>query len=91
MLERLTEFLSRRQLLLVLDNCEHVVAGAAMVSDYLLARCPDLRILATSRESLAVAGESLWPLPPLAAAEASDLFVVRAGRSHRGSSRMSRR
>jgi predicted ATPase/DNA-binding SARP family transcriptional activator len=78
MLERLTEFLSRRQLLLVLDNCEHVVAGAAAVADYLLARCPDLRILATSRESLAVAGESLWPLPPLAAAEASDLFVVRA-------------
>jgi len=78
MLERLTEFLSRRQLLLVLDNCEHVIAGAAIVTDYLLARCPDLRILATSRESLAVDGESLWPLPPLAPAEASDLFVVRA-------------
>jgi predicted ATPase/DNA-binding SARP family transcriptional activator len=78
MLERLSEFLSRRQLLLVLDNCEHVVAGAAAVADYLLARCPDLRILATSRESLAVAGESLWPLPPLAAAAASDLFVARA-------------
>jgi predicted ATPase/DNA-binding SARP family transcriptional activator len=78
MLERLSEFLSRRQLLLVLDNSEHVIAGAAAVADYLLARCPDLRILATSRESLAVAGESLWPLPPLAAAEASDLFVARA-------------
>jgi predicted ATPase/DNA-binding SARP family transcriptional activator/tetratricopeptide (TPR) repeat protein len=78
MLDRLTEFLSGRQLLLVLDNCEHVVAGAAEVADYLLARCPVLRILATSRESLAVDGESLWPLPPLAAAEASDLFVVRA-------------
>jgi predicted ATPase/DNA-binding SARP family transcriptional activator/tetratricopeptide (TPR) repeat protein len=77
-LERLGEFLSRRQALLVLDNCEHVVAGAATVADYLLARCPDLQILATSRESLAVAGESLWPLPPLAIDEASELFVVRA-------------
>ena len=78
MLERLGEFLSRRQLLLVLDNCEHVIAGAAAVADYLLARCPDLRIVATSRESLAVAGESLWLLPPLAAGESSELFVTRA-------------
>jgi predicted ATPase/DNA-binding SARP family transcriptional activator len=78
MLERLGKFLSRRQLLLVLDNCEHVVAGAAAVADHLLAQCPDLRIVATSRESLAVAGESLWLLPPLAAGEASELFVTRA-------------
>ena len=78
MLERLGEFLSRRQALLVLDNCEHVIAGAAGLAGYLLARCPQLQILATSRESLAVAGESLWPLPPLAAAEASELFLARA-------------
>jgi predicted ATPase/DNA-binding SARP family transcriptional activator len=78
MLERLGEFLSRRQALLVLDNCEHVIAGAAGLAGYLLARCPQLQILATSRESLAVAGESLWPLPPLAIAEASELFVARA-------------
>jgi predicted ATPase/DNA-binding SARP family transcriptional activator/tetratricopeptide (TPR) repeat protein len=77
-LERLSDFLSGRQLLLVLDNCEHVVAGAAAVADHLLARCPDLQILATSRESLAVDGESLWALPPLAAGDARDLFVVRA-------------
>ena len=78
MLERLGEFLSRRQALLVLDNCEHVIAGAAGLAGYLLARCPQLQILATSRESLAVAGESLWPLAPLATAEASELFLARA-------------
>jgi predicted ATPase/DNA-binding SARP family transcriptional activator len=78
-LERLGEFLARRQALLVLDNCEHIIGGAAQVSDYLLARCPDLRILATSRERLAVAGESLRPLQPLAIDAASELFMARAG------------
>ncbi len=78
MLERLGEFLSRRRALLVLDNCEHVIAGAAGLAGYLLARCPQVQILATSRESLAVAGESLWPLSPLATAPASELFLARA-------------
>jgi predicted ATPase/DNA-binding SARP family transcriptional activator len=78
MLERLGEFLSRREALLVLDNCEHVVAGAAQAVHYLLARCPGLQILATSREGLAVAGESQWPLPPLAMDEAAELFLERA-------------
>ncbi len=78
MLERLGEFLARRHAVLVLDNCEHVIAGAAQVAAYLLARCPELRILATSRESLAVGGESLWPLEPLAIEAASELFLVRA-------------
>ena len=78
MLERLGEFLARRQALLVLDNCEHVIGGAARVADHLLARCPELRILATSRESLAVAGESLWPLQPLGIDAAGELFMTRA-------------
>ena len=78
MLQRLGEFLARRQALLVLDNCEHIIAGAARLADNLLARCPELQILATSRESLAIAGESLWPLQPLAIDEASELFVARA-------------
>jgi predicted ATPase len=77
-LERLGEFLSRREALLVLDNCEHVVAGAAQAVHYLLARCPGLQVLATSREGLAVAGESQWPLPPLAMDEAAELFLERA-------------
>ncbi len=79
MLRRLGEFLAHRQALLVLDNCEHVIAGAARLADNLLARCPELQILATSRESLAIAGEALWPLQPLAIDEASELFVSRAG------------
>src|SRR5215470_17259091 len=76
--ERLGEFLARRQALLILDNCEHVVEGVAKAADHLLARCPELQILATSRESLAVAGESLISLQPLATGEASELFVARA-------------
>jgi predicted ATPase/DNA-binding SARP family transcriptional activator/tetratricopeptide (TPR) repeat protein len=79
MLERLGKFLARRQALLVLDNCEHIIDGAARFADNLLARCPELQILATSRESLAVAGESVWPLQPLAIDAASELFVTRAG------------
>jgi predicted ATPase/DNA-binding SARP family transcriptional activator len=78
MLQRLGEFLAPRRTLLVLDNCEHIIAGAARLADNLLARCPDLQILATSRESLMIAGESLWPLQPLAIDEASELFVARA-------------
>lgn len=54
-----------RRLLLVLDNCEHLVAGAAAVAGRLLARCPEVRILATSRRSLAIAGEVLLEVPPL--------------------------
>ena len=51
--------------LLVLDNCEHLIAGVATLVDVLLRRCPSLRILATSRESLAVDGEVAWRIPPL--------------------------
>ena len=51
--------------LLVLDNCEHVVEEAASLVDALLDSCPDLRILATSREALGVAGEVRWTVPAL--------------------------
>ena len=77
-LRRLGEFLARRQALLVLDNCEHVITGAARAASHLLARCPQLEILATSRESLAVAGECLWPLEPLGMDAAAELFEARA-------------
>ncbi|WP_084549680.1 BTAD domain-containing putative transcriptional regulator [Actinomadura rifamycini] len=53
-------------MLLVLDNCEHVVAEAAGLARRLLGACPALRVLATSREVLGVTGEAVWPLPPLA-------------------------
>ncbi|WP_433163716.1 alpha/beta fold hydrolase [Kribbella sp. CA-247076] len=73
--------------LLVLDNCEHVIDAAAEVAVRLLRESPDLRILATSREPLAVAGEHRRPVPPLdlpsaeadaAASPAVQLFVTRA-------------
>ena len=63
--DRLAAALAGRRLLLVLDNCEHVVTGAAGLADRLLRRCPHLRILATSREPLAVTGEALCPVPGL--------------------------
>lgn len=64
-LERIVAFLSERSGLVVLDNCEHVVADAARLADVLLSRCPDLRVLVTSREPLGVEGESLLPVPSL--------------------------
>jgi predicted ATPase len=52
-------------LLLVLDNCEHLIGSCAELANTLLRACPGLKILATSREALYVAGERIWPLPPL--------------------------
>jgi predicted ATPase/DNA-binding CsgD family transcriptional regulator len=57
--------LARQQLLLVLDNCEHVIGAAAELCAGLLAACDDVRVLATSREPLAVAGEARYRLGPL--------------------------
>jgi predicted ATPase/DNA-binding winged helix-turn-helix (wHTH) protein len=76
-LERLGEHLATRRVLVVLDNCEHVLTLAAELVDLLLARGPDARILATSREPLSVPGEHVWPLAPLTA-DAPALFVERA-------------
>jgi predicted ATPase len=64
-MRRLIEALAPSEALLVLDNCEHVVEAAAGLVDELLARCPRLRVLATSREPLGVAGERLCPVAPL--------------------------
>ncbi|TDD70796.1 tetratricopeptide repeat protein [Actinomadura darangshiensis] len=63
--ERLVTALDGRRVLLVLDNCEHVVAAIADLTHRLLRACPELRVLATSREALAITGEALRPLPPL--------------------------
>jgi non-specific serine/threonine protein kinase/serine/threonine-protein kinase PknK len=63
--EMAAEFLAQRELLLILDNCEQVVTAAAQLSEFLLRACPDLRILATSREPLGVGGESVLLVPPL--------------------------
>ncbi|MBV9579811.1 MAG: tetratricopeptide repeat protein, partial [Chloroflexi bacterium] len=89
-LETLRAALRARQLLLVLDNCEHVVAACAEAAASLLQTCPNLSILATSREALGAVGEKVYLVPPFPAAsvrgptaaclenEAIDLFVDRA-------------
>jgi predicted ATPase/DNA-binding CsgD family transcriptional regulator len=70
--------LAPRQGLLVLDNCEHVVESAAEVTAELLAAAPALKVVATSREPLGVAGEVTWAVPPLNEADAVELFIDRA-------------
>ncbi|AGZ40109.1 BTAD domain-containing putative transcriptional regulator [Actinoplanes friuliensis] len=65
-LARLTEALAGKDLLLILDNCEHLIDAAATVADALLRAAPGLRLLATSREPLGIPGEQLWPVEPLA-------------------------
>src|SRR6185437_12582474 len=77
-LDRLVGALAGRQALLVLDNCEHLIAAAAGVADRVLARCPGMRVLATSREPLNITGEALWPVGPLAESPAERLFAERA-------------
>ncbi|WP_165966993.1 AfsR/SARP family transcriptional regulator, partial [Actinomadura sp. 7K507] len=63
--DRLVGALRARRLLLVLDNCEHVVEQAAGLAGLLLRGCPGLRVLATSREPLGLPGEKVWAVPPL--------------------------
>ena len=91
--EVLGDYLLSKRTLLVLDNCEHLTAGCADLAEYLLRRCPDIRVLATSREILGTAGELTYSVPSLsvpdlqrhaAPAEATDyeavrLFLDRAG------------
>ncbi len=73
----LAERLGRRRLLLLLDNCEHVVEAAAEIAEGLLRACPQLRVLATSRELLGATGEAPIRVPPLAAPPQSDLPLAR--------------
>ena len=71
--------LRRRRTLLVLDNCEHVADSAATICRALVDQCPDVQVLATSREPLAIGAEQLVPLPPLDPAGAgAELFAQRA-------------
>ncbi|MGH9125110.1 MAG: helix-turn-helix transcriptional regulator [Acidimicrobiales bacterium] len=91
----LVDLLRHRELLLVLDNCEHLTADCAALAQRLLRSCPDLSVLATSRNPLRVAGERVWSLTPLrlpghddldsptlCEAEAVQLFVDRARAVH---------
>ena len=70
--------LHNHRCMIVLDNCEHLVEACAVLVEQVLIRCPGLRILATSREALAVPGEVQYALAPLPLDAAVDLFVHRA-------------
>lgn len=96
-IEGLVEVLQSRSLLIVLDNCEHVLAPIREVIEALLQACPDVRIVATSREPLGVDGETVWTLGPLRLPSADEadpvmamespavrLFVARATAAHPG-------
>jgi predicted ATPase/DNA-binding CsgD family transcriptional regulator len=64
-MQTLLAYLGRRRLLLLLDNCEHLVEACAWLAERLLSACPGLTVLATSRERLRVSGEAAWPVSPL--------------------------
>ncbi|TLS42845.1 AfsR/SARP family transcriptional regulator [Streptomyces montanus] len=81
---RLTEHCGRRRMLLILDNCEHVVDAAARLVEELLARCPELTVLATSREPLGVPGELLRPVEPLPEPYALRLLADRGAAARPG-------
>jgi predicted ATPase/DNA-binding CsgD family transcriptional regulator len=94
--QTLAEALRSRHMLLILDTCEHQVSDCALLVQLLLARCPWLRIIATSREPLRVRGETVWRVPPLdlppddapaaelAGHEAVRLFAARAAGARPG-------
>jgi predicted ATPase len=89
-LEALLDALASQDVLIVLDNCEHLIGACAKTADAFLRRCPKVRLLATSREPLGIGGETIYRVPPLSlpgpgdtgsAVESSDavaLFIERA-------------
>ena len=85
-----TRLSSGRPILLVLDNCEHVITGVSTLVDTLLDECPDLTVLATSRVALDVDGERVWPVGPLPVSDDGNsasvaLLIDRAEAAHPGS------
>ena len=72
------DYLRGKQLLLILDNCEHLVEACAQLADQLLHECPNLKIIASSREALGISGETVYRVPSLLDSEAARLFIDRA-------------
>jgi predicted ATPase len=77
-LKDLLDFIGDRTMLLVLDNCEHLLQPLALTCETILHACPHVTILATSREKLTIDGEMAWRVPPMLQAEAARLFSERA-------------
>jgi predicted ATPase/DNA-binding SARP family transcriptional activator len=83
--DQLAGMLADRDLLIILDNCEHLLVYAATLVHTLLTRCGRVRILATSRESLDITGEVIYEVPPLdAATDAAELFLRRTAAAQPG-------
>jgi predicted ATPase/class 3 adenylate cyclase len=76
--ESIANTLAHRRALLLVDNCEHLVDAAAALVSTIVASCPEVLLLATSREPLAVSGEQVFAVPPLDADDAVELFGARA-------------
>ena len=72
------DYLRDKKILIILDNCEHLIEACACLSDDLLHRCAGLQILASSREALGIAGEVAYHTPSLGDFESTRLFVERA-------------
>ncbi|HZY96486.1 MAG TPA: adenylate/guanylate cyclase domain-containing protein [Candidatus Cybelea sp.] len=81
-LNALLNYLKRRRLLLVLDNCEHVIEDARTAAATILRGCPDVRIFATSRASLSIAGEQTFRLPSLAVPPAGDAVTAKTAQQY---------
>ncbi|MEB3062019.1 helix-turn-helix transcriptional regulator [[Mycobacterium] zoologicum] len=82
MIDAIIQTVAGRQMLIVLDNCEHLLDACAELVVAVLERCPRLRLLATSREPIGVPGEAVWKVPSLSLAdEAIELFADRARRA----------
>jgi predicted ATPase/class 3 adenylate cyclase len=87
-LQIVTDYLRAKQLLLILDNCEHIIEESAQIADHLLHACPQLKIIASSREALGIDGETVYRVPSLSLPdrssnslmdyEATRLFIDRA-------------
>lgn len=74
----LVERIGSRRMLIVLDNCQRLIEECAALVEALLRKCPNVSVVATCREPLAIAGEIAYRIPPLAFHDAADLFVARA-------------
>ena len=78
LLDTVTDYLRGKQLLLIFDNCEHLVEACARLANHFLHSCPQLKIIASSREALGIDGETVYRVPSLTKDEATQLFTERA-------------
>jgi predicted ATPase/class 3 adenylate cyclase len=77
--QSIVEFLAASQMMLVLDNCEHLLDASGRLAAAILGNCPGVRVVATSREALAVAGEQVWPVRSLEVPEPGESVGVAEG------------